>query len=843
MTVAHYYFQSHQEYFWELHYSDSYIFEIPNGGTIAYANWVEEVLEFLSDQSLPPFGSLLLAIAATNYEPQGALNSIKQILKAKEVKRAFPNVNLYNVDSAFGFLSKLVQLPNEYKSEDKRKLLFQTIFKDCHNRISRDNSKAIIKILLKDSEEFYYNSVVNPFNESVFHKDIKTLSLLNNSFPTVNSIIKAMEGLPETEVTEELESEIANQEIVSKEQKDFVDELIENNKTFHVGSLMKRLWSGLKIPLHHNLPSNQPLGGISDITNKGDFDKLLISEFANDDLVFMSRIANNEALYIEREVPPEEDKFTRDIIIDSSIKNWGNPKTIAFAIGLAIAKHPKSDINCQLFVVGEECNEVEFETVHQVIDGLNLLSGKLDASVGLTQYFEQERGDAEKEVFLILSEDSFKLPAFQKVVHENFDAIHYVFLTTVDGGITFFKIANKGKKLIQKMQLPLYDLWQRKPMQKSPKSISLTSEMPILIPLERNYKDIFHFRSKFYTYLKDNLYQFSDNNFEKGFVKIASGLSFKNKSALYENRQGEKLIVSIDNYYKTLFINNLETKNVITVPLPTAIEVDKLSLFPFKNSMCLFDLGNKSIWTVFDNGEIELNSNITISDYITYTSQLNPFINNFKKNKSTKFEFNRRINSVYINLDPQSIEVDYSVLHGETFFKDRYLDSTYFHEFDPKVNLIFKRAGANALQTVKVLKEKLGLSLAEAKNVVDNELMTLLTETDSSFANEVKDAIEETGAVCYIEVSKFQSFLGSTIKIRDGVLIFESNDKQIPKFYIPFVTNKTTGMATDEFFAGNEYFLPNDSSLKVISVDEFHKMCIEPFIKNILENEVDTETT
>jgi hypothetical protein len=54
-------------------------------------------------------------------------------------------------------------------------------------------------------------------------------------------------------------------------------------------------------PLHHNML--QPIVRNFDLTNKGDFDKLLLSEFAQDDDVFMSRMPNNEAL-IFNEVPP-----------------------------------------------------------------------------------------------------------------------------------------------------------------------------------------------------------------------------------------------------------------------------------------------------------------------------------------------------------------------------------------------------------------------------------------------------------------------------------------------------------------------------------------------------------
>ena len=45
------------------------------------------------------------------------------------------------------------------------------------------------------------------------------------------------------------------------------------------------------------------------MTNKGDFHRMLLSEFANEDDVFINRVANNEALYIQREIPPEENIF------------------------------------------------------------------------------------------------------------------------------------------------------------------------------------------------------------------------------------------------------------------------------------------------------------------------------------------------------------------------------------------------------------------------------------------------------------------------------------------------------------------------------------------------------
>lgn len=845
------YFQPYAEYFWHLkeYWQDfdgsnagpTYIYEIPEGSTIAYADYIVEITEAMALQSLPPFGSLLLAIVATNHDPHGALAQIREILKSKEVTRAFPNANLHNVDAAYVFLHKLVTLPQEYKTREKRMLLFQTIFKDCHNRISGDVAKQIAADFKNNRYDFFASHEEIKFNASNFVKDIKTLALLNTQFPLVQSIIKAMEGLPDTEeFKENLHEDITDQNITSEQQKDFVDQLIENDKTFHIGSLVTRLWSGLKIPLHHNLPSNQPLGGIADITNKGDFDKLLISEFANDDLVFMSRIANNEALYIEREIPPEEDKFTRDILIDTSLKNWGNPKIVAFATALAIAKHPKTEIECNLYVLGSECEEVKCNSIHEVIDGLNLLSGKIDCSEGLTQYFSDNAfNKAERETFLIVSEESYKSVAFQKVLHENFESIHYILTTTINGEISFYKIANRGRKLIQKIQLPLEELWRKNKKHNSriiePVPIN---EIPILYPLERNYKDIFHYGGVYYAYSNGNLFEFVKRNTDKGFIKIAANIPFKaGKYALYENNSAERILVNSNDYDQTVSKYNVDTGKLIC-EATLEVKVATIILFPVTDSICFTD--NADYWKIEDSGKVIALNDATIGKtYDQYYQILENFIRLYSSTR-TRFNVVRKLESVYFNHNHEIEFNDFALVENK--LRDNYYyDYSDFHSMQPLVNLIYKRNGSNKIESLKVLKSEANFSLKEASDIIDGQSNRILTNANRDFADDVKDKIEDTGAVCYIEQAMCQSNDGSTVICRDGILELESSDKNIPKFYIPFVSNRLTAMATDGEFAGNEYFLPEDSPLKVIPVAEFHDKYIKPFVKNILENGIDAE--
>lgn len=414
------YFQSFTDYFWEWDnqiFSSESVFEtitIPNGQTIGYEKFVFEVLEFLSYNSIPPFGTLLLTIAATNHESDQAIDMIHTWAKSKEMTKSFPIEYSFRLGASVGFLRQLSALPDEYKTGEKRLKLFQTIFDECHNRISSEKARKILDEYKNHRHHLVRAGVKDPFNEANFLKDFKTLALLKVRFPTVRSILDAMENIPYKELNDKLENEILEEKNTS-ETATFVEQLIENDNTFQVGSLIKRLWSGLNIPLHHSHPSEQPLGGISDLTNKGDFDKLVISEFAYDDDVFMSRIANNEALYMQREVPPEADKFERILLIDNTLKNWGNPKILAFASAIAIARHPKTAIECQVYVVGEDFKEIAVTNVNEVINSLSELSGKLDCSAGLKSFFlENKINSKNQEVFLFSSEESLKLVPYNR---------------------------------------------------------------------------------------------------------------------------------------------------------------------------------------------------------------------------------------------------------------------------------------------------------------------------------------------------------------------------------------------------------------------------------------------
>lgn len=476
------YFQSYENYFWQWEENVA-VLGIPNESTIAYREWMMDVLGKLAPQGFPPFGTLLLATIATNSNGSESLDTVYSILNSK----LDSSTDGYLIE-AFSFLKMLATIPKEYKTGNKRIQLFQAIFNPCHYIVSIKDSKAKLGLCITNKYGEGIISNKKAYSETVFKKDFKPLAVLNKWFKTPEDIFKKIAALPELPA-ERILPDAETEE--NDKPKDFVDELIDNTKTFYVGALIKRIWSGLNIPVHSALPSQQPIGGVSDLTNKGDFDKLLISEFANDDIVFLSRLANNEALYIRREIPPTNNNLQRIILIDISLKNWGTPKTIAYAIMLAIAKHPKTDIECLAFAVGETFHPISTASIHTIVDALQILEGSLNAVNGLHQFFKEYPESKNREIFIITENSTLKQSAMLRAITDFHSLVNYWIYTNADGNVDIYKKQQNSKKHIQHILLPLKDLWANEKKQNQIlERENIDIAFPILFRQQTNIKKL-----------------------------------------------------------------------------------------------------------------------------------------------------------------------------------------------------------------------------------------------------------------------------------------------------------------------------------------------------------------
>jgi hypothetical protein len=780
------YFQSYENYFWEFENeidSNESVFEtltIQNGNTIAFEKYIFDTLNLLSINELPPFGSLLLAIIATNPNAEIALNQVSEIVQKKTLENQ--KSKLSNIDSAFEFLSKLEKLPAKYKLTENRKQVFATIFLNCHNRIGYHNSKLILDTYNSNSNLLIDCAKKRPFSFSNFVKDFKTIELLNVKFPTSESIIKSLEGLTFNEI------EISNKIIESQEisiSNNFIQDLIDEPKTFFVGSLITRIWSGLNFPMHHATPSNMPLGGISDLTNKGDFDKLIISEFANDDDVFVSRIANNEALFIKREIPPEQDEFQRIILIDNSMKNWGTPKIIAFSTAIAIAKHPKTDILCKIFTVGDVVEEVAFESTDTVIEGLNFLSPKLDASKGFNLFLNSVYDSKFSEIFIILSEYSFKMTNTQKFFNENLDKIKYLIVTKSDGNISIFRNQNKGLKQIQNIILPLEELWAKKSKEKQQKDVYRNSEFPLSYPVL--FPQPHNVIAKFI--LEDSLYFLANN---KSLQKMSVRFDFKNSST-YNNPGVEILFERISIKVASCYALG---KN----------ENDEFILMSF-----------------YENDRLitSLNLNNRVFHKTTFT----------KKAIAKSCKLNFIDNKFYMmNLESDLIwelQLKSGLIVCESSFGKEIISE--YVETQKMIN-DFRTYGMNIITNIS------SIFIDDELRLYINKYMLTLSEPYNAFSVNRNYKVLNKSTV---KGNKFIFSDNSEIVVdKRGILKLISSNDSIPEIYIPLTKQFHLGMAAGNDFTGNKYYF-NDNVLKPLNIIPskiFEKKYIIPFIDNIVNH-------
>ncbi|RYZ49568.1 MAG: hypothetical protein EOP49_15995 [Sphingobacteriales bacterium] len=565
------YCRAHDNYFWKWE-EEAQVTALSGGSTIAYRPQLVEMIGVLAEQGLPPFGSILLAMAATNPTADDAVSHIRNTVsrEIETIQREGLLENEY-FGEALEFLQILQSLPSQYTQGKNRVILFQTLFADAHSKLNIPTSRGIAEYLKARTGGLQQLERTNPLREFVFRKDFRVMGLLLRTFPNTGAIIQAMGELPDME-----EDPICLPETTGGEggYKDFTEELIDIPQTFQVGALIKNIWAGFKIPIFNAHAGEQPIGGVSDLSNKGSFDKLLVSEFANDDLVFMNRIANNEALYMHREMPPVKDKLHRNIVIDISIKNWGTPKILAFASYVAIARHPRSPGECKGHVVGANWTPVACSNPGELINALQHTDAALHAGQGLEAFLMEHKKDKQLEIFYITTHDSLKHPAVQRLLAEHRHLFKYIITTQAGGEIDFYQFKNAAQHHIQTIKLPLQKLWARKKalpepvLEIKPVIESHARILPLLLPAASNLKKQLLLGEDIYCIANQCLLRKKQQKLDKGWELLLSAVPMNGLYEIGMTAAGHILFLSFDLQRKELRISDLQTGGWASAPFP-----------------------------------------------------------------------------------------------------------------------------------------------------------------------------------------------------------------------------------------------------------------------------------
>jgi hypothetical protein len=783
---ATYYFQSYTDYFWQWeidHMFNSNVIEnvqdyqggincisIPDGITIAYKEQLQELLNALSETGFPPFGTLILTFLATN---SGEVDiAIDEIFKEKLKKHIHIHDGKHiKFTNARKFLKTLISLPATYKSGKNKIELFMFLFKDGNHNLPKKHSDTMLTCLKNKAFELNECSRKIAIPVTTLSKDINALALLHEQYPTVNDLLKAWGKIIPIEIDPD-DAEVAS---ISQDP-ELIQQLIEDPKTFFMGNLIKQIWSGIQLPMHYVHPGEMPLGGISDITNKGNFDNLLISEYANDDLVFLHRIANKEALFIRRETTPEEDLRTRVFLIDTTIKNWGTPKILSFATAFALIHHPKNEMNFQTYAIGKTYQSLVFNEKEHIIKGLQLTSPFIDASSAMLKFIS-ECEEENVEITLFTSPKTLQHQTVQRDFNLHHDKFGGIITADTSGNIDVYKLKNGAKRLVKHIQLPLEELWAKPPSTGSKQTQNTRKSEPII-----EYPLLYGYPNGYLTHFFD---------VEDGYVLQKRGLLYKTNGA----ERGFELIK-----------NDVRFVRGIKKPMVATFYEDELIILTWN-----------SLKEIVIKGELET---ITFAGY--FNDQYLAALKNLLFHEGELYLITKK------HYSGEAVYLKINILHE--FSEEITTPSTELQEaYDSCLSNYFGYFPGSVFTKVRTI------TITKKLEFIFNNLHKLKFEDD--YISFELDRSQEALAAVSEFVTKTEFMFSNRSKItidKKGILVFSSPNPALETFYIASYIDVSLGMATATEFAGNDYFMPKDSNLNIISIKDFKRKYIDPFIVNIV---------
>jgi len=444
------YFQAQRDYFWKWEENGNVI-EFANGRTVCYREDLIFILSNLALTYAPPLGTLLLLQCACkdNYESLFEFNSyLYRLGYSSNYTQTEHDEAKTLIVQALDFLYVVNNLPYNLRSGLKRVALFQAVLDGQPDTGSRDMVTSLLNEFEAGSlDEAIFNRYGN-YSFSALQSDLAPLASAMQQFRDVAALeLKLKTGLTQIpqKISVPLPAPVPN---------DLMEELAADLKTAGLSRLAKKITAALNIPMHLSGSSDQSVGGVSDISNRGHYDKLLLSELAQDDLLLTARLANNEALFLQREAMPANTNQQWHILLDITLKMWGMPRVFALAAGLAFSDHKKQDKMDTRALGGESAELIDLATKVGVTSVLEKLDPALNCGKQLKKIVNEQASSKTK--FILITSDQYKNdPAFLADFAWVKDQLDYLVEVNRDGHIALFEIREKRHKLVNQALIDL----------------------------------------------------------------------------------------------------------------------------------------------------------------------------------------------------------------------------------------------------------------------------------------------------------------------------------------------------------------------------------------------------
>jgi len=374
------------------------------GMTIGFREEFAAIVERLHGDGLPPFGAIVLFVAACRNEPSGwdddAPFGDSEPLNAEMTALAnhFERIKLQrHFHGLLDPFARIHGLPEACRATLKAKVaLAEEVFRETKQRSNpRPSDDFVQAVRRRHFSPVTARRAIAALEEGLAEFDAE-------SWPT--RFRTGIDDAPAPAEDIELpECAPANAETVRR----LIDELRHDRELSSVASVARDLLAVAYLPRPMGSREELPIGGVSDISNRGSLHQLLIAELANDDFTLAMRISQGEALYLRREDPPTPPPGDRALVIDAGLRMWGVPRVFATSVGLALAATTARNGEWKAFrIEGNEHFPVDLGSRAGVLEHLERLSPALSPMEAFQTIYREAALASVREVVLVTAEET-----------------------------------------------------------------------------------------------------------------------------------------------------------------------------------------------------------------------------------------------------------------------------------------------------------------------------------------------------------------------------------------------------------------------------------------------------
>ncbi|MEM7009885.1 MAG: hypothetical protein AAF585_00245 [Verrucomicrobiota bacterium] len=424
-----------------------------DGATLAFYEEVESTLRQLQTHGWPRFEDVVvfLAVCRSNW-CDDFQNRIFQSTSPDSVRIGDSLIKIHEVAKRAGFsagcaaeiLEMLLPFHERVFSPDEAAALLSAL--QSGDAAVKIRERALISEIDPDAKKLSANLT------AMFYRLVEAIEPLD---PATNLETFSETSLPDVPAVAEID-DLPLVERIRALVRTLVDS--DEQDLAGVARIARNLSAVVSLPRPVSEPQEMPVGGYSDVANRGSLDRLLVSELAQDPDVLAVRVALNEALYLRRESPPRQPPRDRAIFIDTGIRMWGLPRVFAGSLALAFCIQSDRKSEPQVFT---ESGEARIDTKDGVVDLLGRLTPASRPGNSLDEFLG-EYGIGDADCILITTSAVVADRRFKQKLAAHADADFFIATVDREGRYELFTSSPAGQRQLQKARLELDKLFAGK---------------------------------------------------------------------------------------------------------------------------------------------------------------------------------------------------------------------------------------------------------------------------------------------------------------------------------------------------------------------------------------------